>query len=52
MISRHQTVDGVHGRIETRTTIVINDVAWLQQRHDWPGLKAVVGSRAHAADCR
>ena len=21
---------------------VINDVEWLQERHDWPGLKAVV----------
>jgi predicted transposase YbfD/YdcC len=41
-ISRDQTVDGDHGRIETRTTTVINDIAWLQERHDWPGLKAVV----------
>lgn len=41
-ISRDQTVDGDHGRIETRATTVIHDVAWLQERHDWPGLKAVV----------
>ena len=41
-ISRDQTVDGDHGRIETRTTTVIHDVAWLQDRHNWPGLKAVV----------
>jgi predicted transposase YbfD/YdcC len=41
-ISRDQTVDGDHGRIETRTTTVIHDVAWLQERHDWPGLKAIV----------
>jgi len=41
-ISWDQTVDGDHGRIETRTTTVIHDVAWLQERHDWPGLKAVV----------
>ena len=41
-ISRDQTVDGDHGRIETRTTTVIHDVAWLQERHDWPGMKAVV----------
>lgn len=41
-ISRHATVDGDHGRIETRTTTVIHDVAWLQDRHNWPGLKAVV----------
>ena len=41
-ISRNQTVDGDHGRIETRATTVIHDVAWLQERHDWPGLNAVV----------
>ena len=36
------SVDGDHGRIETRTTTVIHDVAWLQERHGWPGLKGVV----------
>ena len=41
-ISRDQTVDGDHGRIETRATTVIHDVAWLQKRHNWPGLNAVV----------
>src|SRR6202011_3039354 len=41
-ISRHETVDGDHGRIETRTTTVIHDVAWLQERHDWPGMQGVV----------
>jgi len=41
-ISCDQTVDGDHGRIETRITTVIQDVEWLQERHNWPGLKAVV----------
>jgi predicted transposase YbfD/YdcC len=41
-ISQDQTVDGDHGRIETRTYTVFHDVTWLQERHDWPGLKAVV----------
>jgi predicted transposase YbfD/YdcC len=41
-ISQDRTVDGDHGRIETRTTTVIHDVEWLQERHNWPGLKAVV----------
>ena len=41
-ISQDTTIDGDHGRIETRTTTVIHDVEWLQRRHDWPGLKAVV----------
>jgi len=41
-LSRHQTVDGDHGRIETRTYTAIHDIAWLQERHDWPGLQGVV----------
>ena len=41
-VSRDTTIDGDHGRIETRTTTVIHDVGWLQERHAWPGLKAVV----------
>jgi len=41
-ISRNETIDGDHGRIETRTTTVIHDVAWLQQRHRWPGLNGIV----------
>jgi predicted transposase YbfD/YdcC len=42
IISKDQTVDGDHGRIETRATTVIHNVAWLQDRHQWPGLKGVV----------
>src|SRR6201993_1235279 len=30
-VSRHQTVDGDHGRIEKRTYTVFHDVAWLQE---------------------
>jgi len=41
-ISCNKTVDGGHGRIETRRTTVFHDIGWLQERHDWPGLKAVV----------
>jgi predicted transposase YbfD/YdcC len=41
-ISHDTTVDGDHGRIETRKTTVIHDVGWLQERHDWPGLQGVV----------
>lgn len=41
-ISRDETVDGDHGRIETRKTTVIHDVAWLQERHNWPGMNSVV----------
>ena len=41
-VSRHETVDGDHGRIETRKYTLIHDVAWLEQRHDWPGLAGLV----------
>lgn len=41
-VSRHETVDGDHGRIETRIYTALHDVAWLQERHDWPQLQGVV----------
>jgi len=41
-ISTHETVDADHGRIKTRNYTVIHDVDWLQARHQWPGLSAVV----------
>lgn len=41
-VTRDQTVDGDHGRIETRTCTVFHDVAWLKKRHDWPSLNGVV----------
>jgi predicted transposase YbfD/YdcC len=37
-----RNVDGDHGRIETRTYTAFHDVPWLQERHDWPGLKGFV----------
>ena len=36
-----ETVDGDHGRIETRRATVLHDVAWLAARHRFPGLAAV-----------
>jgi len=41
-VSRAETVDADHGRIETRKVTVIHDVGWLQERHKWPGLRGVV----------
>ena len=41
-VSRDTTVDGDHGRIETRTVTVFHDIGWLQDDHQWPGLKSVV----------
>lgn len=40
-LDRHTTVDGDHGRIETRTAGVSTDIAWLQKIHHWPGLEAI-----------
>ena len=37
----HTVVDGDHGRIETRTSLVSADIAWLQDQHAWPGLAAI-----------
>ncbi len=42
VISCAETVDGDHGRIETRTVTVFHDIEWLRERHNWPGLSAVV----------
>ena len=36
-----QTVDGDHGRIETRTATVSDNIDWLQEDHHWPGLAAI-----------
>jgi predicted transposase YbfD/YdcC len=36
-----QTVDGDHGRVETRTATVSSDIDWLQEEHHWPGLGGI-----------
>ena len=36
-----QTVDGDHGRIETRRAKVLHDVTWLAEWHRFPGLQAI-----------
>jgi predicted transposase YbfD/YdcC len=33
--------DKGHGRVEVRTAAVTTDIDWLQEIHDWPGLKAI-----------
>jgi predicted transposase YbfD/YdcC len=38
---RHSTVDGNHGRLETRTGFVCTEIEALQRHHRWPGLAAV-----------
>ena len=34
-------VDADHGRIETRSATISTDIEWLQDLHQWPGLKAI-----------
>ncbi len=41
-VSCSETVDGDHGRIETRAITVIHDTDRLQERHAWPGLKSII----------
>ena len=41
-VSTHETVDADHGRVETRHYTVIHDIGWLQERHNWPGLKGLI----------
>jgi predicted transposase YbfD/YdcC len=46
----YRTVDGDHGRIETRTSQVCTDIGWLQQRHACPGL-ADIGKITRIRKC-
>jgi len=39
--SFHETVDGDHGRIETRKFWVISDIDWLDAKEAWKGLKTI-----------
>jgi predicted transposase YbfD/YdcC len=41
-ISRHQTLEKSHGRIERRTYTAVDDIDWLKERHDWAGLGSIV----------
>jgi len=41
-ITEHRSVEGGHGRIETRITTVFHDVTWMHERHAWPGLRSLV----------
>lgn len=41
-ITKSQTVDADHGRVETRRCTVCSDIDWLTARHKWPGLQSVI----------
>ena len=36
-----ETVDGDHGRIETRRHWITSDIEWLRQHHPWEGLQSI-----------
>ncbi|MCP4721239.1 MAG: ISAs1 family transposase [Desulfobacteraceae bacterium] len=38
---KYETVDGGHGRIETRNYFTTSNIDWLQGRENWPGLKSI-----------
>ena len=41
-VKRAKTIEADHRRIETRCCTVCSDTQWLINRHNWPGLKAVI----------
>lgn len=41
-VDRAATVEGEHGRIETRAVTVFQSVEWLPERDKWPELKSVI----------
>jgi predicted transposase YbfD/YdcC len=41
-VSRHETVEKSHGRIETRIYSAIDATGWLDKRHAWSSLKSIV----------
>ena len=36
-VSRHQTLEKGHGRIQTRAVIAPDQIDWLKKRHNWTG---------------
>ena len=37
----HITVDGGHGRVETRKSVITSDIDWLQDKNKWEGIKSI-----------
>jgi predicted transposase YbfD/YdcC len=40
------TIDGEHGRIETREIRITDDISWLKKNHAWDGLKSIIAVTA------
>ncbi|MDM8546741.1 ISAs1 family transposase [Candidatus Venteria ishoeyi] len=45
--SYHETIDGGHGRIETRRYWTIDDIEWLDNREKWAGLTSIGMVESH-----
>jgi predicted transposase YbfD/YdcC len=41
-VTSAEIIEADHGRIETRRCTVCSDTQWLINRHNWPGLNAVI----------
>lgn len=44
---RHESTEAGHGRIETRKVYVTDQLDWLKQARDWPGLRSIAMVEAH-----
>jgi predicted transposase YbfD/YdcC len=42
VLDTHATVDGDHGRIETRKYTTVSDIEWLQGKENWKDLKTII----------
>jgi len=40
------TIDGEHGRFETRDVRITDDISWLTEDHPWAGLKSIIAVTA------
>ena len=40
-LERFETIDGEHGRIETRRYFATDDIDWLEGKHQWTGIKTI-----------
>ena len=38
-VTVHGTCNKDHGRLETRRVVATEEITWLQDSHDWPGVK-------------
>lgn len=41
LFDEYETVDGGHGRVETRKYVMTSDINWLQGKENWAGIKSI-----------